>query len=473
VTLRRVLVANRGEIAVRIVRACHDEGVEAVVAVSDADRDSLAARLADGVVHIGAASPAASYLRVEQIVAGALLAGCDAIHPGYGFLSERPELAEACAAHGLTFVGPPSDTIRRGGDKLEARRIAHAAGVPTGAGSGAVADARTARTVAAEVGFPVLLKAAAGGGGRGMVRVDDADDVEAAFRAASAEALAAFGDGRMYVERFVERARHVEVQLLGDHHGNVVHLGSRDCSLQRRFQKLVEEAPAAALLPELHDRILDAAVALGHELDYRGAGTVEFLVDLERGDFSFLEINTRIQVEHPVTEVVTGVDIVREQLRIASGEPLGFGQHDVTVAGHAIECRINAESVADGFLPSPGTILRWVPPGGDHVRVDSHVFPGYEIPPAYDSLVAKLIVHGRDRTEAVERMRAALDELVVDGVATTRDLHRALIDHPDVHDLAITTRWLETTFLPAWLPALGTSRDRHPALHRTEEPARG
>ena len=325
------------------------------MAVSEADKDSLAARLATDVVHIGPASPAQSYLRVEQIVAGALLTDCDAVHPGYGFLSERAELAEACAANGLIFVGPTGDTIRRGGDKIEARRVARAAGVPTGAGSDAVSGADAALTVADDVGYPILLKAAAGGGGRGMVRVDSArSSWQRRFGTASSEAEAAFGDGRMYVERYVENARHVEVQLLGDHHGRIVHLGDRDCSTQRRFQKLVEEAPAAVLSADLRQRIADAAVAIGHELDYRGAGTVEFLVDLDRDEFSFLEINTRVQVEHPVTEMVTGVDIVREQLRIAAGEPLSFDQDDVAISGHAIECRINAESVADGFLPSPG-----------------------------------------------------------------------------------------------------------------------
>jgi acetyl-CoA carboxylase biotin carboxylase subunit len=448
--IRRVLVANRGEIAVRIVRACRDEGLESIVAVSEADQDSLAARLATDVVHIGPASPTQSYLRVEQIVAGALLTSCDTVHPGYGFLAERPELAEACVAHGLIFVGPSADTIRRGGDKVEARRVAHAAGVPTGAGSGAVSSAAAALAAADRVGYPVLLKAAAGGGGRGMVRVDDPGELAAVFGTAAGEAEAAFGDGRMYVERYVEHARHVEVQLLGDHHGGIVHLGDRDCSTQRRFQKLIEEAPAAALPGELRQRLADSAVALGHQLDYRGAGTVEFLVDLDRHELSFLEINTRVQVEHPVTEVVTGVDIVREQLRLAAGEPLRLAQEDVEIRGHAIECRINAESVTRGFLPSPGTITAWDPPTGDGVRVDSHAFAGYEIPPYYDSLVAKLIVRGVDRAEAIEASLKALDRFEIEGVETTRDLHRAVLSHEDFRDDRITTRWLETTLLPAF-----------------------
>ncbi len=447
--IRRVLVANRGEIAVRIVRACREEGIEAIVAVSETDQDSLAARLATDVVHIGPASPTQSYLRVEQIVAGALLTSCDAVHPGYGFLSERADLAEACVAHGLIFVGPSADTIRRGGDKVEARRVARAAGVPIGSGSDAVSRADAALTIANDVGYPILLKAAAGGGGRGMVRVDCPGELVARFDAASGEAHAAFGDGRMYVERYVENARHVEVQLLGDHHGGIVHLGDRDCSTQRRFQKLLEEAPATVLSIDVRQRLADAAVALGRRLDYRGAGTVEFLVDLDRSEFSFLEVNTRVQVEHPVTEMVTGIDIVREQLRIAAGEPLSFGQDDVAISGHAIECRINAESVADGFLPSPGTITRWDPPTGDHVRVDSHAFVGYEIPPYYDSLIAKLIVTGADRAEAIEASLKALDDFEIEGVETTRDLQRAVLSHDDFRNDAINTRWLETTLLPA------------------------
>ncbi len=450
--IRRVMVANRGEIAVRIVRACRDEGLEAIVAVSEADQDSLAARLATDVVHIGPPSPAHSYLRVEQIVTGALLASCDAVHPGYGFLSERAALAEACHANGLVFVGPSADTIRRGGDKVEARRIARAAGVPTGAGSDAVGSADSALVIAAEVGYPVLLKAAAGGGGRGMVRVDEPSELTSRFATASAEADAAFGDGRIYVERYLENARHVEVQLLADHHGEIVHLGDRDCSTQRRFQKLVEEAPASALSADLRRQLAEAAVALGRQLDYRGAGTVEFLVDLDRDQFSFLEVNTRVQVEHPVTEMVTGIDIVREQLRIAAGEPLAFGQDDVSVSGHAIECRINAESVADDFMPSPGVITRWDPPAGGNVRVDSHVFAGYEVPPYYDSLIAKLIVSGADRTLAIFATLEALDDFGIEGVETTRDLVRAVLAHEDFRDDAINTRWLEMTLLPELLP---------------------
>jgi acetyl-CoA carboxylase biotin carboxylase subunit len=459
--IRRLLVANRGEIAVRIVGACRDEGIEAIVAVSDADTDSLAARMATDVVHIGPPSPARSYLRVEQILAAALLTGCDAVHPGYGFLSERPELAEACERHGLVFVGPSVDTIRQGGDKVAARRMAMAAGVPIGAGSEAVRTVAEARAVADAVGYPVLLKAAAGGGGRGMVRIDSANELAHSYATASSEAEAAFGDGRMYVERYVENARHVEVQLLGDHHGGLVHLGDRDCSTQRRYQKLVEEAPAATVSDELRRRIADAAVALGRQLGYRSAGTVEFLVDLDRDEFAFLEVNTRLQVEHPVTEMVTGIDIVRQQLCLAAGEPLGLDQADISIEGHAIECRINAESVIDGFLPAPGTITGWRPPVGEHVRVDTHAFEGYAVPPFYDSLVAKLIVRGRDRAEAIDASLTALDEFGIEGLDTSRGLLRTVLSHDDFRTGAINTRWLEQTLLPAVLApaAAGDRRD--------------
>ena len=457
-TLRRVLVANRGEIAVRIVRACRDEGVEVVVAVSDADQDSLAARLADGVVHIGPPNPVQSYLRVGQIVCAALLARCDAVHPGYGFLSEQPALAEACAANGLVFVGPGADVIRRGGDKVAARAAARRAAVPVGAGSDTVETIDAAMEIGVEIGFPVLLKAAAGGGGRGMVRVDDPAELGTRFAVASNEALSAFGDGRLYVERLVENARHVEVQLLADTHGNIVHLGDRDCSLQRRYQKVLEEAPATALPTALHHRLAEAAVALGRELDYVGAGTVEFLVDLDTHEFVFLEVNTRVQVEHPVTEMVTGVDIVREQLRIAAGMPLSFTQDDVVITGHSIECRINAESVASGFIPSPGRVVRWSPPEGPGIRLDTHVFAGYDVSPHYDSLLAKLIVHGTDRHDAIRNLRAALAAFEVDGIDTTIELHQRIVDHPDFQADNVNTMWLERMLLSDPGSASSTTR---------------
>ena len=457
-TLRRVLVANRGEIAVRIVRACRDEGVEVVVAVSDADQDSLAARLADGVVHIGPPNAAQSYLRVGQIVCAALLARCDAVHPGYGFLSEQPALAEACAANGLVFVGPGADVIRRGGDKVAARAAARRAAVPVGAGSDTVETIDAAMEIGVDIGFPVLLKAAAGGGGRGMVRVDDPAELATRFAVASNEALSAFGDGRLYVERLVENARHVEVQLLADTHGNIVHLGDRDCSLQRRYQKILEEAPATALPTALHHRLAEAAVALGRELDYVGAGTVEFLVDLDTHEFVFLEVNTRVQVEHPLTAMVTGVDIVREQLRIAAGMPLSFTQDDVVITGHSIECRINAESVASGFIPSPGRVVRWSPPEGPGIRLDTHVFAGYDVSPHYDSLLAKLIVGGTDRDDAIRNLRAALAAFEVDGIDTTIELHQRIVDHPDFQADNVNTKWLERMLLADPGSASSTTR---------------
>jgi acetyl-CoA carboxylase biotin carboxylase subunit len=454
--LRRVLVANRGEIAVRIIRACRDEGLDVVVAVSEADEDSLAARLADGTVGIGRSSPVESYLRVGQIVSAALIARCDAVHPGYGFLSERPELADGCAANGLTFVGPPAEVIRRGGDKVAAREAARRAGVPVGAGSDTVATAAAATQVAAQIGFPLLLKAAAGGGGRGMVRVDDFAQLAERFAVASSEARSAFGDGRLYVERLVERARHVEVQILADGHGSVVHLGDRDCSVQRRYQKVVEEAPAPALSAAMHAGLADAAVALARELGYVGAGTVEFLVDVDRDEFSFLEVNTRIQVEHPVTEAITGIDIVREQLRVAAGSALSFTQDAVALRGHAVECRINAESVARGFVPTPGVITRWKPPRGPHVRLDTHVFEGYAVPPHYDSLLAKLIVHGDRRGDAIDGVAAALADFEVEGVDSTIELHRRIVEHPDFRTGSVDTKWLERTLLPQLVPSLDT-----------------
>jgi acetyl-CoA carboxylase, biotin carboxylase subunit len=461
--LGKVLVANRGEIAARVIRACFDEGVTSVLAVSDADAESLPARTADAVVGIGPASAAASYLNVGAVVSAALLTGCDAIHPGYGFLSERPELAEQCARHGITFVGPPADAIRRGGDKIAARELARSLGIPVGAGSGSVSTVAAASEVADRVGYPVLLKAAAGGGGRGMRRVDAPAQLAEAVAGASTEAEGAFGDGRLYVEHYVERARHVEVQVLADRFGTTVHLGDRDCSFQRRYQKLVEEAPASAVPAELRRRIGESAVALMRALHYVGAGTVEFLVDVEQDTYAFLEVNTRVQVEHPVTEMVTGIDIVREQLRIAAGEPLSFGQADVATSGHAIEFRINAESPHHGFAPSPGTLARWTPPAGAGIRVDTHCFPGYTIPPHYDSLLAKLICHGATRDEALALATRALDAFDVAGVDTTLELHRALVRHPDVRGHRVTTRWVEDTFLRTWTASRPTEDRRKKA----------
>jgi acetyl-CoA carboxylase, biotin carboxylase subunit len=445
--LRRVLVANRGEIAVRVVRACADAGIESVVAVSEADRASRAALLADRAVCIGPAAASESYLSVPRVVAAALATGCDAVHPGYGFLAERPELAQTCAEHGLAFVGPPADVIAHGGDKAAARELASTIGIPVGAGSAVLADAASAAAVAEEVGYPVVLKAAAGGGGRGMVLVDEAGALPAAFEAASEEARLAFGDGRMYLERFVTRARHVEVQVLADAHREVVHLGERDCSAQRRYQKLVEEAPATLVPAAIRRDLCSAAVELARALGYVGAGTVEFIVDVERGTWSFLEVNTRIQVEHPVTEMVTGVDIVLAQLAIAAGEPLGLRQADVAFTGHAVEVRINAEDPARGFAPCPGVVTRWVEPVGGGLRIDTHCYGGYTIPPHYDSLLAKVIAHGADREHALARLDRGLRHLVVEGVPTTAPLLRELIGHPRFRSGEHHTRWVEHELL--------------------------
>jgi acetyl-CoA carboxylase biotin carboxylase subunit len=448
--LRRVLVANRGEIAVRIVRACFDEGLEAVLAASAADADSLAARMADRVVTIGPADASQSYLDVNRVVAAAVVTGCDALHPGYGFLSERPELPELCREAGIAFVGPDADAMRALGDKAAARALARSLGVPVGVGTDIVADQHTAAAAAERVGYPVVLKAAAGGGGRGMRRVENPAALPSAWAAATAEAEQAFGDGRLFLERFVAKARHVEVQVLADGHGHVVHLGERDCSLQRRYQKLVEESPAIGLRDATRTGAHEAAVALIGATGYRGAATCEFLVDEERDTFGFLEVNARLQVEHPVTEMVTGVDIVREQLRIAGGGDLPFSQSDVHFEGHAVEARINAEAPERGFLPSPGRLDVFVPPVGTDIRVDTACFPGWQVPPYYDSLLAKIIVRGEDRAGALDRLRHALDHFRVVGVPTTASFIRSLLDHPDTRRGPVHTTWLEDVFLPAY-----------------------
>jgi acetyl-CoA carboxylase, biotin carboxylase subunit len=428
-TLRRVLVANRGEIAVRILRSCRSLGIETVLAVSDADRDSLPARLADAVIRIGPAAPAASYLNVAAVVDAALAAGADAVHPGYGFLSESPRLARACTAAGLVFIGPTAAQLEAVGDKLAARSRASAAGLPVvpggAAGRGAAKNSAEVAELAELTGWPLLVKAVGGGGGRGLRPVHDPADLEAAIERASAEADAAFGDPRVYLERYVQPGRHVEVQLLGDGE-RVIHLGDRDCSVQRRYQKLLEEAPAPLLDDGLRDQIRRAGVTFGKVLRYRGLGTVEFLVDAERGAFYFLEMNARIQVEHPVTEAISGLDLVAEQIAVAEGRPLRLDQHDLALAGHAIECRINAEDPDDGFRPSPGTVTRAVFPAGPGIRVDTHVQAGSAVPPGYDSLLAKVIVSGRDRAEALARLRSALARCEITGVATTIPVHARL-----------------------------------------------
>ena len=446
--LTRVFVANRGEIALRVIRAAQALGIETVLGVSDADRDSAAARAATRVVVLGPGPAAKSYLDAELVVHAARETGCDGLHPGYGFLSERAILPRLCAAHGIAFVGPDGDTIEALGDKISARAMARAANVPLVPGSDQIGSAADAVRVADDIGYPVLLKASAGGGGRGMVIAHSREDVEAGFGRASAEAESAFGDGTLFLERFVPRARHVEVQLMGDGTGKVLHFGERDCSVQRRYQKLIEEAPSVAMPDALRRQLHASAVALASSVRYKGAATAEFLYDVERQEIYFIEVNARIQVEHPVSEMVSGHDLVQWQLRIAGGECLDIDQSDSALAGHAIECRINAEDWQRGFIPSPGTITRWAPPAGDHIRLDTHMGEGATIPPYYDSMIGKLIVTGATRAEAIDRLEAALATFGVEGVPTTIGLHRAIIAHPDFRDNSIHTRWLEQVLLP-------------------------
>lgn len=441
--LRRVLIANRGEIAVRIIRACRELGIEAVLAVSEADRESLPARLADRTVCIGTARPLESYLNVNAVVMAAVGTGCDAVHPGYGFLAENPLLAEACVRAGVVFIGPSAETIRKMGNKVLARELAARAGVPVVPGSSKAAALDDAKRMAKEIGFPVLLKAAAGGGGRGMKVVEDERDMDSSFETASAEAQAAFNDGTLYVERFIRNARHVEVQILADSQGNVLNLGERDCTLQRRHQKIIEESPATSVSEAVRSGIYKAAIDLAQGIGYENAGTVEFIIDQESQEFFFIEVNTRIQVEHTVTEVITGIDLVAEQIRIAAGEPLALKPSDVRLIGHAIECRINAESAQLGFRPSPGKISAWCPPAGDFVRVDTHCFPGYIVPPYYDSLLAKLIVFGADRMEAITRMQDALNDFTIEGVNTTVPFLKAIMRQPEYVTGKVNTRWVE------------------------------
>ncbi len=452
-TIGRLFVANRGEIALRIVRAAQALNIETVIGVSSADRESAAARLADRAVVIGPGPAAKSYLDARLVVHAAKATGCDALHPGYGFLSERAILARLCDQHGIVFVGPEADMIEALGDKLRAREMAAAAGVPLVPGSSEIASAADARREADRIGYPVLLKASAGGGGRGMVIAQTADEVDAGFHRASAEAQAAFNDGTLFMERFVHRARHVEVQLMGDGAGKVLHFGERDCSVQRRYQKLIEEAPCAAMPEALRAQLHAAAIGLAKSVDYRNAGTAEFLYDVERQEIYFIEVNARIQVEHPVSEMVTGQDLVQWQLRIAGGEPLALSQNDIKVSGHAIECRINAEDPALDFRPSPGRITRWSPPEGEGVRLDTHMSADATIPPFYDSMIGKLIVTADTRTQAIERLAGALADFKVEGVPTTIDLHRRIIAHPNFIANQIHTRWLEQTLLPGYAAA--------------------
>ncbi len=442
--MRRVLIANRGEIAVRITRACRAAGLQVVIAHSTADSTARYLREADRSVCIGPAPAAQSYLHADALLAAATGTGCDALHPGYGFLAESATFARRCRELGLIFIGPDPETIELMGDKVAARRAASAAGVEVVPGSeGAIADAAAARQVAEGIGFPLLIKASGGGGGRGMRVAADARGLEAAIESARAEARAAFGNPEVYLERYFPRVRHVEVQVLGDAAGRVVHLGERDCSVQRRHQKLVEEAPAPGLAPQARAALCEAAVRLAREGRYRNAGTVEFIVDADGGGFYFIEMNTRIQVEHPVTEVVTGSDLVHEQIRMAAGEAVRVDATAVKAATHAIEWRINAEDPARGFLPTPGEIATWRVPDGDGVRVDTHVYPGWVVSPYYDSLLAKLVVSGEDRESARHRSRDALARFEVSGVSTTIPFFRALVEHEDFVAARVHTRWID------------------------------
>ncbi len=426
---KKVLVANRGEIAVRVIRACRELGIRTVAVYSEADRDSLHVRMADEAFCIGPPPAADSYLNIPNILSTAELLGVDAIHPGYGFLAEDPRFAEICRDAHITFIGPSPEVIEAMGNKARARELAQKAGVPVVPGSpGPVRNQREAAAVAERIGYPLLVKASAGGGGRGMRVVHNRDDLDRALQTAQRESEAAFGSGEVYLEKYLEEPRHVEVQVLGDTRGNVIHLGERECSIQRRHQKLLEEAPAPGISPRLRANLHRAAVRLAQSIGYTNAGTVEFLVDRQE-NFYFIEMNTRIQVEHPVTEAVTGLDLVQEQIRIAAGERLRFAQRDVEFRGHAIECRINAEDPAHDFRPSPGRVVGFVPPGGPGVRVDTHVYAGYTIPPYYDSLVAKVVAWGRDRGEAIARMERALREFEVVGVRTTIPLHCAILEN--------------------------------------------
>ena len=443
----KVLIANRGEIALRILRSCRELGIATVAVYSTVDRNALHVQLADEAVCVGDAPSSKSYLNVPNILAAATSRGVDAIHPGYGFLAENDRFAEICRDHGIVFIGPSPDAIRSMGDKSTAKTTMQKVGVPTVPGSeGLLSSPEEAAELAIGMGYPVMIKATAGGGGRGMRLVNSADQLVNLFKAAQGEAEAAFGNPGLYMEKFIDRPRHVEVQVLADRHGNVVHLGERDCSIQRRHQKLLEESPSPALDPALRVRMGDAAIAAAKSIKYEGAGTVEFLLDRE-GKFYFMEMNTRIQVEHPVTEMVTGIALIAEQLRIAGGEKISVSQDQICLQGHAIECRINAEDSTHNFRPAPGRITGWLPPGGPGVRVDSHVYTGYDIPPFYDSLIGKLIVWGRDRNTALKRMERALNECAVTGIPTTIDFHLQLLNRDEFLRGDVHTKFVEQEML--------------------------
>ncbi len=445
--IEKLLIANRGEIALRILRSCREMGIATVAVYSTVDRNALHVQLADEAVCIGDGPSNKSYLNVPNILAAATSRGVDAIHPGYGFLAENDRFAEICRDHGIVFIGPSSDSIRSMGDKSTAKTTMDKVGVPTVPGSeGLLSNCDDASISAERMGYPVMIKATAGGGGRGMRLVDSSKNLENLFKAAQGEAEAAFGNAGLYMEKFIDRPRHVEVQILADKFGQVVHLGERDCSIQRRHQKLLEESPSPAISDELRLKMGEAAVKAAKSIQYEGAGTVEFLLD-KNENFYFMEMNTRIQVEHPVTEMVTGIDLIAEQIKIAGGEKLQFSQGEIKLNGHAIECRINAEDPKHNFRPCPGRITGWLPPGGPGVRFDSHVYTGYEIPPFYDSLIGKLIVWGTDRDAALKRMERALNECAVTGIPTTIDFHLDLLRREEFINGNIHTKFVEQEML--------------------------
>lgn len=444
---KKILIANRGEIALRIIRACREMGIKSVAVYSEADRDSLHVRAADSAVCIGPESPLKSYLNIQNVISAALIAGADAIHPGYGFLSENADFARGVEEQGITFIGPPPSAIEKMGDKSTARDTVVKAGVPVVPGSeGVVEDIETALKTAAGIGYPVLVKASAGGGGRGMRVAQGPDDLLKALQTARSESGAAFGNSDVYIEKYLEEPRHIEFQIMGDRHGNIVHLGERDCSVQRRNQKLIEEAPSTALTPDLRRVMGETAVRAARSVDYFSAGTVEFLLDRNK-NFYFIEMNTRIQVEHPVTEMITGVDLIKEQIKVAAGEKLSFSQEDLTFTGWAIECRINAEDPSRNFTPFPGRITACIPPGGPWVRLDSAAYQGWNVPKSYDSLLGKLITWGRDRDEAMARMSRALSEFVIEGVPTTIPFQLKVLENAFFRRGEIYTNFIQRRML--------------------------
>ena len=447
----KVLIANRGEIAVRIIRGCRELGIKTVAIFSEADREALHVEMADEAICIGPAKATDSYLNMHSVLSAAIVSGAEAIHPGFGFLAENSMFAEMCEECQIKFIGPKPETIDSMGNKINARKLMIDANVPVIPGSeGEISTLKEAKAIADEVGYPIMLKAAAGGGGKGIRKVLVESELEKQFQSAQQEALAAFGNGQMYIEKVIYPARHIEVQILGDQYGHVIHLGERDCSLQRSNQKVLEEAPAFGLSETLRDQMGAAALKAAKAVQYENAGTIEFLVDLDN-NFYFMEMNTRIQVEHPVTEMVTGVDIVKWQLKIAAGEALSLQQSDISLTGHAIECRINAENPAFNFAPSPGTVhTLLLPSGGLGLRVDSAMYQGYTIPPYYDSMIAKVIVHGENRMEALSKMQRALSELVTDGLLTNQEFQLDLITHQQIIDGKYDTSFLQETFLPTW-----------------------